>query len=140
MDKQLSGFDPKVQETYKRVMGTPVPSATTQTSTPNPSPSIQPVQNTTQPTPAATVQPTALTATMQNVTTPAPEVVKKEEVVTVQVPETPIVSVTNSQVFSSSKKAKKVSPIIVVLGIVVFFIVYTLVWVKILGAQIPFLP
>ncbi|MEX2007417.1 MAG: hypothetical protein WD992_01475 [Candidatus Levyibacteriota bacterium] len=132
MDKQLAGLDPKIQETYQRVMNTPtpVPPATTA-----PSPAANPI-------PAAE-QPQVFTPQQA---TPAPPPVesandgKKEDVVTIQAPETSTVNATNSQVFSSKKRAGKLSPIIMIMGIAVFFAVYTLVWVKVLGATLPFLP
>ncbi|MBI2195496.1 MAG: hypothetical protein HYU48_00415 [Candidatus Levybacteria bacterium] len=141
MDNQLAGLNPKLQETYNRVMNTPIqgvpPTQTTsqeqQSSAPLPPPPAQ----------AASPAPSegqSQVFTPQQPASQTVEVPAKEEIVTVQAPQEPIVDASNSQVFSSKKKAGQISPIVMVVGIVVFLAVYTLVWVKIFGASLPFLP
>ncbi len=134
MDKQLAGLDPKTQETYHRVMNTPV------TAAPAPLQPAPPVQTAPPPPPTA---PTSTTTTTP--IEPVPQDQTTQQIVTptlaVQVPQPPpTINEANSQVFSSKKKAGGVPPVITVLGVVVFFVVYTMVWVKIFNARLPFLP
>jgi len=139
MDKQLASLDPKVQETYHRVMSTPTQSVKPVQATPQ----VPPVAS---PPPAVPQAPTTPTQPTQQ----APEQVftpqvateaRKEESVNVQVPTPPpTINETNSQVFNSRKKPGQISPVIMIMGVMVFFAVYTLVWVKIFNARLPFLP
>lgn len=132
MDNQLAGLNPKLQETYNRVMNTPI-QGVPQSSAPLPPPPAQAAS----PAPA---EGQSQVFTPQQPASQTVEVPAKEEIVTVQAPQEPIVDASNSQVFSSKKKAGQISPIVMVVGIVVFLAVYTLVWVKIFGASLPFLP
>ncbi len=150
MDKQLSGFDPKLQETFNRVMSTPVPAPaikpaqTPATSGFQPNPTPNSISTPVIPAPAqpaATInpipiQPQPIMPQVQS----SPEL-KTDVTTTAQPQQAPVdINATNSQVFSSKKKAGKVSPVILGLGVFVFLLVYTLVWVKVFGATIPFLP
>lgn len=138
MDKQLAGLDPKIQETYHRVMSIQTPSG-------NP---VPPVQNPQSP-PVVPQSPIAspIQQTPPQFMPAAPEqspptmAVEKEEPVTITIPTPPpTINEANSQVFNSKKKAGQVSPIIMIMGVMIFFAVYTLVWVKIFNARLPFLP
>ncbi len=162
---QLSGLDPKLQETFHRVMNTPtqpivggqsstvIPAATAnplgtiQPPLPAPlppltslgtipSPAIAPAPIVS-PQPAINQQPVQPTPFVAPTPTATPE---KQEVIVISTEQPQQLNPTNSQVFSSRKKAGKISPVIMVLGGVIFFVVYALVWMKVFNAQIPFLP
>ena len=131
-NNQLSGLDPKVQETYHRVMSTPTqPAQPVQTSPP-----AQP----TAPPPAAPPagQSPLGSAPPAQAEAPVPQQIYTPSTAVSEPP--PTLNVTNSQVFSSKKKAGHISPVVMIMGIAVFFVVYALVWVKIFNARLPFLP
>lgn len=131
MDKQLSGLDPKLAETFNRVMSTPIPT---------PAPISTPIVIPAPIQPSATINPIPIQAQQIMPVQPAPGP-ETEVTTTTQPQQAPVViNTTNSQVFSSKKKAGKVSPVILGLGGFVFLLVYTLIWVKVFGATIPFLP
>lgn len=125
-NNQLSGLDPKVQETYHRVMSTPVPAAP---------PPAQPVQTA---PPAQPTAPPPVAPPPAQAEAPAPQQIYTPSTAVSE--PSPTVNVTNSQVFSSKKKAGHISPVVMIMGIAVFFVVYALVWVKIFNARLPFLP
>ena len=112
--KQLNQLDPKLKETYERVMGT--------SSLPNvPQPIIQkqvvqsqPLQP--QPSPFTKPQPTPFQ------TQPA-------QTQPIQGPQT-----------KSLKKRNKMLPILLVLAGIAFLIGYTIIWVKIFNLNLPSLP
>ncbi len=176
MDPQLAKLDPKVAETFNRVMNTPVPPPSVKPLVQTPpsgmptvaapaspdapvSPSLGGSQGGPPPSaappppivPPAPVQPQPEMPAEQTPsanpteTNPVGETTQPEpqseppKVVVVSSQETQVNSA-NSQVFSSKKKAGKVSPVIVVLGMTVFFLVYTLIWVKVFNIKLPFLP
>ncbi len=164
---QLSGLDPKLQEKFHQVMNTPLPNSTpaapvmpaapvqnqplkplwtppadlTAPTAPQPimpqTPSVSMPSQTVNPMTQMSSQPT-VPAMPQSQTSPANAPVQNlnENVVNIPTP----VSSTNSQVFSNKKKVGKISPVIVVFGVVAFLLVYTFVWIKIFGLSLPFLP
>lgn len=119
--KMPSNLDPKLKEAYERVMGTTIPKPSAPPtpaapSSPNPTAQIPTVEPTPQtpPTPA----PSAAPQTMANVGT------------------TPSAFVANPQ----KGKSGGISPVIIFLGLLVFFIVYALFWLKFFNVSLPFLP
>lgn len=166
--KQNAQLDPKLQEAYNRVMGTPTPPIATPTgvtpppvtpmpqpadalaSTPQPttSPATLPTPELTKPpavlsTPTPSVNPSVTPAsTLASPTPPlaSTPVVVPHSVETVRVGgNTP--AATNTQANGTVAKEKKngISPVIIVVGAIVFLLVYTLFWVKFLNVPLPFL-
>ena len=162
--KSSTQLDPKLQEAYNRVMGTPTGNDVTQpttatNSTLTPSslptdqagpvmPNVTPISDATVTNPVPTANPVipdpintpAAIDPMANVTPPVIETPP----VTIETSQPTMSTVENtasvkSQAFSA-KKGMKVSPVILIVGAIVFLIVYTLIWVKVFGLQIPFLP
>ncbi len=167
MDPQLAKLDPKLQETFNRVMNTPVPPPSVKPlvqtppsgmptvaapaspdgsqggppSAATPPPIVPPTPVQPQPEMPAEQTPNvnpAETNPTDETTQPEPQSEPQKVVVVPQ--QTAQIDSANSQVFSSKKKAGKVSPVIVVLGMTVFFLVYTLIWVKVFNIKLPFLP
>lgn len=105
----------------------PVPPAPAAASTP-----AQPIETTTpQVATTATVEMQA-TQPIAQVTTAVTPVDATEK------PET--VHITTSVHTTGEKKKVKISPVILILGGVVFLVAYALIWVKVFGLQLPFLP
>lgn len=153
MDPQLSKLDPKVAETFNRVMSIPIPVKplvqTAPSGMPNiPAPAVVPQPIATPPHPTAAPVPVAPSIATP-VSNPAPIQAQhsQPEATHMQPTEQKVVVIPpnqvddkNSQIYSSKKKAGKVSPVILGLGVFVFFVVYTLVWVKVFNLSLPFLP
>lgn len=135
--KQL---DPKLKEAYDRVMGTSTtPPAANPPAAPvvNPSPAPEPIPSNPEPltqTPFTPPQPV----------TPEP-VVPNEPVTPQPAPAEPTTSVEskvqiNGFVAADHQKKSGISPAIVILGVIVFLVVYSLFWIKFFGVSLPFLP
>lgn len=153
--KQTAQLDPKLKEAYDRVMGTPtnlttdpsqVPTQTTASAPATTSPATLPTPELTQPVtntipvPATstTPDPTTSVATTSAAPTPPP-VVMPHSTETVKIggdgpaPATPVVAQ------AAPQKKKGIPPLLIVVGAIVFLIVYSLFWVKFLNIPIPFL-
>lgn len=127
--KQLSQLDPKLRETYERVMGInapqnipPKPEAPLLPSQPEPNtppppqnPQSPPIPN----TPNTSRVTSAFVAGETKISNPPPTETKPAEM---------------------KRSERKISPVVVVLGIAVFFIIYTFVWIKVFDLKIPLLP
>lgn len=119
--KQFSQLDPKLKETYERVMGTGINPSTKpqgaasapqrmsqpQTFVPKP---FQPIQQMTQQQPFKPIQPQ-----------PGAQPIQR--------PQT-----------QNLKKKNKIIPILAGLGGIIFIVGYTFFWIKIFKLKIPFLP
>ncbi len=130
--KQLNQLDPKLKETYERIMGTktapspspkPVqpqaiqpPSPSPKNPSPFPASLPQAAQGKQQPTPKPLQPPlgnqTQATTIQSDAKTPTPQ---------------PIL-----QPAQATKKSNNMRKILIVIGAVIFIIVYALVWIKIL--------
>lgn len=123
--QQLSKLDPKLKEAYDKVMGTDLPAAPAQTPA-----SQQPFQ---------TVAAPAVPATPVAAPTP--------QVATPQASQPPLRRTTSTVHVGyqlqppkvATQKKGKISPILIIAGIVIFFVIYTVIWVKIFNIPIPFL-
>ncbi|MBI4097957.1 MAG: hypothetical protein HY426_02855 [Candidatus Levybacteria bacterium] len=142
MDPKLSGLDPKLKEAYDRVMSGPAP-APGQTPAAGGAPMgavpPPPTQQVSPPPPAPT--PSFGATPVQSVTPaePAPSVA-------------PNPSAGGTIAFNANNAGKnqgttaikhggsKLMPVFMGLGIVVFLLAYTFVWVYVFKLQIPFLP
>jgi hypothetical protein len=112
MDKSApQQLDPKLKEAYDRVMGTVV-----NPPTPQQSPAHQ------EPIPTTPVMPAA----------PVHAAIHHEETkIEVQSPTTSPVKL--------PKKKGKISPLIIILGLIVFLAVYAIVWIKFFNINVPYL-
>lgn len=133
--KQTSQLDPKFQEAYNKVMGTTItPSADTtpqsQAVTP-PSPQG--------PVTSPTLQPTSVMPSDPPL--PVAPVVMPHSTETIRIGGTIPVEPTQpslSGVAAVSPK-KGISPVILILGAIVFLTVYSLFWIKFLNIPVPFI-
>ena len=138
--KGVNDLDPKLRETYERVMGTslqPAPPAAN-------NPIQTPTQQTTQPPPqpvfkteAVAPEPTVQVAVP--VAPPAPEMIPSPQVFKASDPFKDIdpppaeVLANNAVVPSKNKKKSKLKPFLFVTVGLVFFVVYAVVWAKVFG-------
>jgi cobalamin biosynthesis Mg chelatase CobN len=137
-----SHLDPKLKEAYERVMGTAHTAAGTTTAQPASQPSTQ------APPPA---QPAPAAATPQQATVPG---VVGAPTTTYQAPSlqpsTPHLTQTSPPINTAhvatkpqaktpdTHKSGGTSGILVFFGLVIFLLAYAVVWVKVLGYQLPF--
>jgi hypothetical protein len=138
--KSSTPLDPKLQEAYNKVMGTQIP----QNSHSTPPSLATPPQ--TVPNMPTTPSDTSLPPAVVTPPLPTPEEpsmpVSATNMETVSVGNTPTVSYdspTPTQGFSAEKKKMKVSPVILVIGGIVFLIVYSIIWIKVFNLQVPYI-
>ena len=140
---KLGQLDPKLKEAYDRVMNAaatpppPPPSAPSQTAQTSPSPTAPPP-----PPPASNVTRPFL----QNTPPPdiAPSPVSKPAPDHVEVTQTPGPIASKFPAYKAgtlkAHRGGNVPTILWVLLAAVFFVAYTLIWVRVLGVSLPFLP
>jgi hypothetical protein len=150
--KALSNMDPKLRETYERVMGNSVASTQTSPSTSFPSPGAAVSSQFTSnfntsiaPTPAS-VPPVAEIPQPQTLTPPFnPPVAPATPVTPFSPPITP--QAASAGAFqplpspASIPQQQGSSPLLRILyifGAIVFFALYTIFWIKVFGFQLPF--
>ena len=112
----LSNLDPKLRETYERVMGSPTPTTPASSATPVPTEQAAPIKPS-----------TPLMETQNNI--------EKPEAVTIteSLPQTPaMIPIVNQSKHSGLIK------VFYVLGIVLFFTVYIFFWTTIFNVKLPF--
>lgn len=146
MDKKTQNLDPALKATYERVMGTNLsqPNSTTtppqstvpptQTSTP-PQPTT-PFQNP-QAVPPAPTSPTPTPAPSASYTPPQPTVTAPPVS-----PAAKVVAAGSSDakvVAGGSKKSGGLSPILIAITVILFFSIYTLVWLFVFKVKLPFI-
>ncbi len=131
--KMPSDLDPKLKETYERVMGTSFAPAT-------PSPQPRPVQTTVvqEPQPIAAAQPMAVAPPSLppiDVANPAPEMVPSPQTPKSGDPfkgfEPPPATVIMKE--TTTKKKSLLMPILLMVGGLIFFIAYGVIWAKVFG-------
>jgi hypothetical protein len=133
--KSINDLDPKLKETYERVMGTslgtnpiPTPPVMTTQQTPEPQPVTQPApEQSPKPQMQVKTSPTAST----NEGTTVSQVFRADNQNKTNEPAT-VSSPSFKKAASTKTNINKLLPIIVVVAIV-FFIVYGVVWAKLLG-------
>jgi len=144
--KTLSNLDPKLRETYERVMGSAsaaAPGSTpgaTAPGTPSPEPTLAP------PTPAADSPiPTPSSAHVTEPTlspSPTPVAPSTEpnpfQTPVMQAAEQPPLQSPASVNQMSDQNASPMIRILYIVGAIVFFIVYTFFWAKVFNLQWPF--
>ncbi|OGH05230.1 MAG: hypothetical protein A2W22_01255 [Candidatus Levybacteria bacterium RBG_16_35_11] len=122
MDKAVPQLDPKLKEAYDRVMGTVVtPSKPAepqpQVSPPPPPAHSEPIQPVSPPPAQPTLEHLSQHPSSSATMVPSPTAEKAAVV----------------------KTKRKVSPLIIGLGVIVFLAIYAVVWIKYFGLTIPFL-
>lgn len=129
--KSVNDLDPKLKETYERVMGTALSSAPTQPDQPQ-----RPMQTTV----VEAIQPVTPTTPMQqpvDMPNPGPEMVQSPQLPltgsnpfagTVSPPTTVM-----AEVPAVKKKNNFLMPVLFVLGGIIFFAAYAVIWAKVFG-------
>ena len=119
-------LDPKLQETYNKVMGTPSPAPTEQTQQPvNVTPPIA-VDTTSAQNPTPVVPTTPYT--QDNLSFQA----------AIQAPSSPATTQSLPGVVQPQTSSSSTLKILYITGAIVFFVVYTFVWIKIFNLPLPF--
>ena len=127
--KSVNDLDPKLKETYERVMGTslganpttsPVPTMETQTIT-------QPQQTEPQPQPEAPV------ATIADENTTVSQIFRADSPSKISEPATVSSPSFKKGATTKTDGNKKSLLIIIAIGVVVFFAIYAVIWAKVLG-------
>jgi hypothetical protein len=121
--KTVNDLDPKLKETYERVMGT---SLAGNPSTPPPTMETQPIS---QPEPKIELQPETPTPSPDESSTVA-QVFRADE--SNKSIETTTVNPPSKNETAAKTGGKKLLPIVIV-GAVVFFAIYAVIWAKLLG-------
>jgi hypothetical protein len=139
--KGVNDLDPKLRETYERVMGTSLQPVAPAANNPTQAPQ-QPAQSVPQPvlkTEAVAPEPPVQAATPV-APPPAPEAVAPAQVFKAdddpfkEVDPPPAEIITNNAVVSPKlKKKSKLKPVLFVFGGLIFFVVYAVVWAVLLG-------
>lgn len=140
MDKKTQNLDPQLKATYERVMGTNL-SQSNSTSTPQPT--VPPAQASTPPQPAQSAPPvptpTPPTPASSTPYTPPPQPTVTAPPVS---PAAKVVAGGSSDakvVAGGSKKSGGLSPILVAVAILLFFTIYTIVWLFVFKVKLPFI-
>ncbi len=132
--KAQANLDPKLKEMYDRIMAvnipssaakpTPTPAPQASPPTPTPTPPPNPISNVAVVPQMATTQATIATSfAPQAQAKPAPQKTSTSFVATVP-----------------KKNSTKLTPLLIAIGVILFFAVYTVMWIKIFNVPLPFLP
>lgn len=167
--KTPTNLDPKLKEAYDRVMGTlsamptapssptPIPVAPSPMSPPTPPTPTAATMPQEQPTPIAAPfpqqapvlpvpQPVAAVSFAPLPIAPAAQTAQSTPVPIPITPSTPSQANTNAQpagttfVAKGNKKGLHIPPVLIALGVVVFFIGYAAFWIFFFKVKVPFLP
>lgn len=122
MDKKTQNLDPALKATYERVMGTNVSQPTTPPT----------------PQPTAPAQPTQATSSAPTSQAPQPTVTVPQGSSAAKVVAGG--STTTNVVAGGSKKSGGLSPILIAVALILFFTVYTFVWLFVFKVKLPFVP
>jgi hypothetical protein len=163
--QQVNQLDPKLKEAYERVMGTPVGGTSPQPASPAPAIPNQPIAAMPAATPMPPNPPT-ISAGMPNLTAPqgAPQPAMPIPQANAHIQQNPVTNpfgmpaqqpspavpaatsapVPNKQGpgshgFVANKKGLHISPLILILGGIVFLLVYTVFWFKFFNIPLPFI-
>ena len=128
-------LDPKLKETYERVMGTSLkPSQRSAPFVPkpvSPIPIAQPV----------TPQPTVLPQPFQPIQAKPVQPIQQSQPQPIQAPMAkPQAQAGQKPQTQNAKKKNKMLPILIVLGGILFLLGYTFLWIKLFRLKLPFLP
>lgn len=132
--KNLPTLDPKLQEAYNRVMSTSLPTATPSNPMPIPPSSVQSA-----PTPQASIPtpPMPIPTPTPPISSPTPPPMVPAPVASTKPAGSTTAFVAGGHV-GGGKPA--VSPVILIVGGLIFFAVYSLFWLKFFNISLPFLP
>ena len=130
--KSVNDLDPKLKETYERVMGTSFGSNPTP---PAPTMETQPIeQNVTQPAPEQSPEPQMQVETptaSTNQETTVSQVFRADE--STKSPDTTTVNPPSKNETTTKTNKSKSMLIIIGVGAVIFFVAYAVLWAKLLG-------
>lgn len=137
MDKKTQNLDPQLKATYERVMGTNLSQPTSSSA---PQPTASPPQPTTPvqtaqavpPTPTSPAQPAPYSPAPQPAVT-VPQGSNDAKVVAGNPNATKVVA-------GASKKSGGLSPILIAVALILFFAIYTSVWLFVFKVNLPFIP
>lgn len=125
--KTVNDLDPKLKETYERVMGTSF--APVSSTAPTQDRPIQTTVEQNEPSPLTPIPP------QQPVAKPIPQMVASPQMTK---PATPLpgIEIPSASVFKNTavtKKKKSLKPVIFLIGGAIFFVAYAVIWLKIFG-------
>jgi hypothetical protein len=125
--KTINDLDPKLKETYERVMGTSLntPSAAEQ-------PIQKPVMQQTEAIAPDLVPPQTI---FQQAQSPIPEMVASPQMpsMTSSFQQTAVVPTEAAMKATVTKKKSSLIPILLAVGIIIFFVCYGVIWAKVFG-------
>lgn len=130
----LSNLDPKLKETYDRVMGTSTPPASDQTPS-NPAPA-SPTPADASPNNAPSENVTAESGLSTPIATPAPDSAEPQPATVTITQASPTPPSTN--IVSAPHGHSGLIKIFYILGATVFFVIYIFFWAKIFNISLPF--
>lgn len=133
--KKLSGIDPKLQEAYNRIMATPTPANQPQSGQANPQSSAKPS--------AAAEQPAtnhAASSGQPIPPQPLPTLTPIDSHSNNKTPSTKPNNNAHAAVGMVAKSGSGVPTVVLIVAAVIFFLVYTLFFIKLFGVSVPFLP
>jgi len=130
--KGVNDLDPKLRETYERIMGT-TPAVSSGNKTSAPAAGNEPPHPILETHPEATV-PSAAQSFINPIASamPNPQIIRPNDAFKETVPPPPEIIAKNAVVNSENKKSSLL-PIVFVLIMIVFFIAYAVFWFKIFG-------
>lgn len=121
-------LDPKLQETYNKVMGTPTTPQAAQPAAATPVPANPPTTDAQNPTPVVPTTP----YTQDNLSFQA-AIQQPPANATTNTGQTPLAGVVQQP-----KQSSSLLGILLVIGGIIFFVVYTFVWITIFNLPLPF--
>lgn len=131
MAQDLSKLDPKLKEAYDRVMGG---SVTINPKSPDTTTAHQPTPQPITPQPETAVH---TPAGPQMVHTPSTPSTATPHIASAANPQTATHAVVNKSL--DKKKGKGISPIIILFGVLLFLIIYSVVWIKFFNLTVPYI-
>jgi hypothetical protein len=144
-NKNLPGLDPKLKEAYERVMATSLPANQTPAATP-PSP-VQPQPEPVTPQSSTPPVTAPVTPSTPHIPQPTPEEPAPHAIAPHPMPMTtagPKQASSGSTFVANTGTAtpgkSKISPVILITAGAIFFVVYTLFWLRFFNVALPFLP
>lgn len=132
MDKKTQNLDPQLKATYERVMGTNLSQPNSTTTPPQPTTPVQSAQ-------AAPPVPTSPAPALSTPYSPAPQTA----VTAPQVSTAKVVAGGSADarvVAGGSKRSGGLSPVLIAVALILFFSIYTFVWLFVFKVNLPFIP
>lgn len=125
--KGINDLDPKLKETYERVMGTSLPAAQA------PKMETQPVSSTLTTEGKASENATDETPASPAENSTVSQVFRADSAFKETEPPPPDLLVKTADTVKVTNKNKSKLPILIALGVIIFFLAYAVIWAKVLG-------